>query len=163
MAIFKKEIISNQQFLEMCKVGDTQGVIEAVNSGINVDATRHDGNTALRDATYQGHTETVNALIRAGANLDATAIIRAVMVGGPETVNALIEAGANLNANDKYGRTALIEAATWGRTEIVNALIDSGSNVKHKDNSGKTALDYARENYNLRYSDALKRLEELSR
>ncbi|MBQ3456518.1 MAG: ankyrin repeat domain-containing protein, partial [Synergistaceae bacterium] len=70
---------------------------------------------------------------------------------------------ANLNANDKYGRTALIEAATWRRTETVNALIQAGSNVKHKDNSGKTALDYARENYNLRYSDALKRLEELSR
>ena len=72
MAIFKKEIISNQQFLERCKVGDTQGVIEAVNSGVNVDATRHDGNTALMLATKNGHAEIVNILIKAGADVNAT-------------------------------------------------------------------------------------------
>ncbi len=39
MAIFKRKIInSDQQFIDMCKEGDTQGVIEAINSGANVNA-----------------------------------------------------------------------------------------------------------------------------
>ena len=37
-AAFRKRIISDQQFIDMCKEGDTKGVIEAINLGVNVNA-----------------------------------------------------------------------------------------------------------------------------
>lgn len=243
-AQFKRKIISDAQFVDMCSEGDTQGVIEAIKAGINVNAKNNNGETALMWAAGKGHTEIVNALIKAGANVNAktksdwtalmyaagkghietvivllkvgadvnaktngglysgwTALMVATMGGQSEIVNKLIKAGADVNAANDDGMTALMFVAQFGYTEIVNALIeagaddltdkegktalihatqyneffsdnnpetvnaliDAGSYVKHKDNSGKTALDYARENPSLRDTDALKRLEELSR
>ncbi|MBQ3586877.1 MAG: ankyrin repeat domain-containing protein, partial [Synergistaceae bacterium] len=109
----------------------------------------------------------VKALIQAGAdinakdNLGSTALMSA---RNAEIVKALIQAGAD-DLTDNEGKTALICAAEseYSNPETVNALIDAGSYVKHRDNLGKTALDYARNNYRLEGTDALKRLEELSR
>ena len=86
-----------------------------------------------------------------------------MFAGNAEIVNALIEAGAD-DLTDNEGKTALIHATSSDDSnhETVNALIDAGSNVKHKDNSGRMALDYARDNPDLKGTDALKRLEELS-
>lgn len=206
-AQFRKRI-SDSQFIDMCKEGNTQGVIEAIKSGANVNAKDNGDYTALMWAAGKGHTETVNALIKAGADVNAknklgmTALIWAALNIHTEnihteTVNALIQAGANVNAKDETGwttlmweagggytetvnalikagaddltdndgKTALIRATeyTYSNPETVNALIDAGSYVKQKDNDGKTALDYARENSRLEDTDALKRLEELSR
>ena len=201
-AQFRKRI-SDQQFLEMCKEGNTQGVIEAIKSGANVNAEYNRDLTALILAAVFGHTEIVKALIQAGADINAknndgwTALMVATIRGNTETVKALIQAGADVNAKNHKGETALMWAAWRGRTEnvnalieagaddltdnegktalicaaeseysnpeTVNALIDAGSYVKHRDNLGKTALDYARNNYRLEGTDALKRLEELSR
>ena len=166
---FRKRI-SDQQFLEMCKEGNTQGVIEAIKSGANVNAEYNRDLTALILAAVFGHTEIVKALIQAGAdinakdNLGSTALMEAVGGGHTEIVKALIKAGAD-DLTDNEGKTALICAAEseYSNPETVNALIDAGSNVKQKDNSGQTALDYARNNPNFKGTDALKRLEELSR
>lgn len=244
-AQFRK--VSDQQFIDMCQEGNTQGVIEAIKSGANVNAKDNGDYTALMRAAWNGNTETVNALIKAGADVNAkdklgmtaliwaalnihtenihTEIVNALIQAGAnvnakdeigcttlmreagggytETVNALIKAGADVNAKTIFGETALMQAARYGHTETVNALInagaddstdnegktalihateydeydvfhhdnsetvnaliDAGSYVKHKDRHGKTALDYARENPSLRDTDALKRLEELSR
>lgn len=168
-AQFRKRI-SDSQFIDMCKEGNTQGVIEAIKSGANVNAKDNGDYTALMWEAGGGYTETVNALIKAGADVNAktifgeTALMQAARYGHTETVNALIKAGAD-DLTDNDGKTALIRATeyTYSNPETVNALIDTGSYVKHKDNSGKTALDYARENPSLRDTDALKRLEELSR
>ena len=37
-AQFRRKIITEQQFLDMCEEGDTQGVISAINSGADVNA-----------------------------------------------------------------------------------------------------------------------------
>ena len=167
-AQFRK--VKDQRFVEMCEEGNTQGVIEAINAGANVNAKGKYGLTALMWAVENGDTEIVNALIKAGADVNAknhkgeTALMWAAWRGRTENVNALIEAGAD-DLTDNEGRTALIHAAKSerGNPETVNALIEAGSNVKHRDNSGKTALDYARDNDKLKGTDALKRLEELSK
>ena len=168
-AKFRKKV-TDQQFVEMCKKGDTQGVIKAIKSGAKVNAKDNNGFTALMWAAWSGHTETVNALIKARADVNAkdgfgrTALMEAVGGGHTEIVKALIKAGAD-DLTDNEGKTALICAAEseYSNPETVNALIDAGSYVKHRDNLGKTALDYARNNYRLEGTDALKRLEELSR
>lgn len=97
-------------------------------------------------------------------DLGETALMRAADFGKTENVNLLIESGA-YDLSDNEGRTALIHASigTLANPETVNTLIDAGSYVMHKDKSGRTALDYALDNPKLRGTDALKRLEELSR
>lgn len=57
----------------------------------------------------------------------------------------------------------LIVVAVVRNSKTVNALIDAGSYVKHKDNKGKRAVNCARENPKFKGTDALERLEELSR
>ena len=166
-ASFKK--FNDQQFVDMCEDGDTQGVIEAIKAGANVNAI-YNGRTALMHAAIYGHTKIVNALIKAGANVNAknmlgyTALMEATRHGRTQIVNALIEAGAD-DLTDKKGKTALIHAAEneYSNPEIVNALIDAGSYVKQRDYYGQNALDYARNNHALKGTDALKRLEELSK
>ncbi|MBQ6737922.1 MAG: ankyrin repeat domain-containing protein [Synergistaceae bacterium] len=74
-----------------------------------------------------------------------------------------MKGGADVNAKSKDGTTALMIAADWGRAEIINILIDAGADVKIKNFFGKMAVDYAREEEELKGTNALKRLEELSR
>ena len=129
------------------------------------------GYTALIIASTPDHEEVIRMLLKAGADINAknqggeTALIHAAWFGCPEAVKILIEAGAD-DSVDQKGRSALIFAATTpmgNAEETVNALIDAGTDVKHKDSSGKTAADYARYNDKLKDTDALKRLEELSK
>ncbi|MBQ9419540.1 MAG: ankyrin repeat domain-containing protein [Synergistaceae bacterium] len=188
---FKK--ISDRQFLDIAKEGSEAEIIEAINRGANVNARDDHGGTALVSAAEKGrieivkaliksgahlswealmyasangHVEVVNFLIKAGADLHAErvgwALRLAAKNGHIEAVNALIKAGANVNADPHY-KTALMYAAENGHVEVINALIEAGADVNTKDGNGKTAIDYARYNDKLKGTDALKRLEELSR
>ena len=112
--------------------------------------------TAIAAAAKTGSAVELQALIHAGANVNATddsgrtplmhADFRAV-------VQLLAKAGANLDATDKTGRTALmhaartplIHAARKGNLEVVEALIDCGACVDDSDRHGKTALLFAAE------------------
>ena len=53
--------------------------------------------------------------------------------GHAETVNALLEAGADVNARHNDGWNALAFAALEGHTEIVNALLKAGAELKGTD------------------------------
>ena len=161
------------KFFENSKLGKTKEVIKAINGGINVNTKDKYGYTALMYAALQDDAETVNALLEIGADINAksnsglTALMLAAYSGHLEIIDILIKAGADVNARkDNYdGLTVLMEATSskWTNTETVNALLDAGADVKAKDNDGKTALDYARENEKLKGTDALARLERLSR
>ena len=151
-----------------------KGNIEAINAlikaGANVNVKSDYQNTALIFAIEQGHAKAINALIKAGADVNVkkdgdTALMYAIEKEYAEIVIALIKAGADVNAKNQMNETALIKAASKGNAETINALIDAGANVKAKDlwSWGMAAIDYAHENKKLKGTDALKRLEELSR
>ncbi|MBQ3456291.1 MAG: ankyrin repeat domain-containing protein, partial [Synergistaceae bacterium] len=55
----------------MCEEGDTQGIMEAINAGANINAQDNDGKTALMLIAENGHKEIVNVLIKAGADVNA--------------------------------------------------------------------------------------------
>ena len=131
--------LSDEDFIAVCSKGVEQDIINAINDGANVNAkAKSGGATPLILAVSRGRTEVVNALIKAGADVNAadstgnTALIMAAWTLNSkiEIINALLQAGADVNAKDKFsGGTALMTAVANQDVEIVNALIKAGANV----------------------------------
>ncbi|CZR70298.1 uncharacterized protein PAC_20200 [Phialocephala subalpina] len=67
----------------------------------------------------------------------------AVECGHGEVLEALLLAGADVDARDRDGRTPLILAAKSDSGELVTQLLDSKANVEAKDYEGRTALFFA--------------------
>ncbi len=109
-------------------------------------------------ASEEGNLEEVQALINAGADVNArdkgsySALIR--MLGGWNSekikiFRALLAAGANVNARGSDGTTALMQASCNGdEIEVVRALLASGANVNVVRANGDTPLKLASENGN---------------
>eukprot|EP00439_Symbiodinium_sp_Y106_P020339 s6085_g2.t1 len=103
------------------------------------------GGTALTSAADLGLQEAVEALVKAGAQLEArdyrgTALILASIDGHLQVVEALVKAGAWLEARDERGYTALMFAAYNGYQEVVEVLVKAGAQLEARSNDGKTAL-----------------------
>ena len=81
-----------------------------------VDARDTDGSTPLHCATWKGHPEIVEALLAAGADVNA------------------------VNQNEHWGTTPLHAAAHANQAQIAQLLIDHGANPKARDNEGRTPL-----------------------
>ena len=59
-ATFRNRTISDQQFLELCRNGDANGVTRALNAGLSANVKDKDGRSALMYAAAYGNVETVN-------------------------------------------------------------------------------------------------------
>ncbi len=108
--------------------------------------------TALHDAVAAGSVETVNVLLRAGADPNkADAFgqtpLHLVPAGDPTRARAiavlLIDAGAEPGAADARGFTALHAAAAADNVGIVRAIPGSSDVLGKKTPSGDSALDIA--------------------
>ena len=62
----------------------------------------------------------------------------AATYGRTDIAQALITAGADVNAKDEFGYTPLHLAARDGQVEIAQALITAGADVNAQNNSGYT-------------------------
>ncbi|MFP4572590.1 MAG: ankyrin repeat domain-containing protein [Desulfobacterales bacterium] len=82
-----------------------------------------------------------------------TALTEAARKNNNEIVEALIKAGANLDVQSNAGWTALILATKRGAPRVAKTLLNAGANTGLRDKYGKTALDYAKGNSSIRYSD----------
>ncbi|MHB2026904.1 MAG: caspase family protein [Elusimicrobiota bacterium] len=73
-----------------------------------------------------------------------TALIRAALIGDAQVAQALITAGADVNAQDPvFGQTALMWAASSGNAAVVKALLAAGADAGAVNMDGKTAADLA--------------------
>jgi hypothetical protein len=112
-------------------------------------ATKKEARAELVPAAREGHAESVRALLRRGAQVDAkepsgaTALIAAASNGHAEIVRVLLAAGADPNAGNNLGRTALMSAAGNRYAEIVRELVKARADVNAKDAEGRTALTLA--------------------
>ncbi|HKY19915.1 MAG TPA: ankyrin repeat domain-containing protein [Vicinamibacterales bacterium] len=109
-----------------------------------------DGTTALHDAVHRNDIKTSEALIRAGADVNAanrygvSPLALAATNGNAAMLELLLEAGGNPSATQAEGETALMTAARTGIPAAVKVLLAKGADVNAKENwRGQTALMWA--------------------
>jgi ankyrin repeat protein len=135
--------------IEAVKAGDRAAVRTKL-SRATVNAAEADGMTALHWAVRADDVETVQLLLRAGANATAanrygiTPLSLAATNGNVVITRALLKAGAHTNAPGPDGETILMTAARAGSADVVNALIERGGDVNATESwQGQTALMWA--------------------
>ncbi|KAE9345544.1 hypothetical protein PR003_g7901 [Phytophthora rubi] len=132
--------------------GNVYGLRRIVGSSrvnVNVNATVHDGDTALMKAAGFGHFAVVRYLVaECGADVNIanyrgiTALMRADTEEHLDIVRYLTrECGADVNATDSGEATILMRVAAKGRLAVVQCLVeDCGARVNAIDWYGETAL-----------------------
>ncbi|MEP7304998.1 MAG: ankyrin repeat domain-containing protein [Acidobacteriota bacterium] len=135
--------------IDAVKVGN-RAAVRALLTPTAVKSAEADGMTALHWAVRGDDLDTVQLLIKAGANVSAgnrygiTPLSLAATNGNPAIARALLKAGANPNAPGPDGETVLMTAARAGSADVVNALIERGVNVNATETwQGQTALMWA--------------------
>ncbi len=129
---------------------DTRTAQALVAEGVDVNAPRADGATALLWAAHWDALDTVELLLDAGADVNAaddhgvTPLARAAENASLATAERLLRAGADANAAQTSGLTPLMTAARTGNVDLVRALIDEGADVNAATTeTGSTALMWA--------------------
>ena len=144
-------ISAQNRLAEEARRGDTRAVRLMLSQKTDVNASTGDGMSALHWGAYNNNLEMVEALIAAGANVNATTrtgaftpLLVAVTNGSASVVPPLLRAGAAPNARTQDGATALMLAAASGNTSIVKNLLDHGADIDAADLArGQTALMFA--------------------
>jgi serine/threonine-protein phosphatase 6 regulatory ankyrin repeat subunit B len=116
--------------------------------GADVDQVDFFGHTALIWAARSGHSEVVQALVEAGANIEhsylcETALATAAAHGRTATVKVLLRSGACADPINHRGLSPLMSASQNGVTAIVEALLEYGADVNRVLNR-RTALMVAK-------------------
>jgi uncharacterized protein len=102
--------------------------------------------TSLVEAAGRGDLAQVEALLRAGADIEQrdagarTAVLAATDGNHVDVVRALIARGANVNAQDNQRDSAFLLAGARGYTDVVRATLSAGADLKSTNRYGGTAL-----------------------
>ena len=130
-----------------------------------VNAYSEDGFQALGLASYFGHFDVAEYLIKAGApinsrsrnDLKAAPIQSAAAAGHAKIVGLLIKHKADPNVREQGGYTPLHAAAQNGDREMIRTLIYGGADLTLQSHDGKLPLDLA---LAAGHTDAAKLLQE---
>jgi ankyrin repeat protein len=148
-----------------CARGDSEIVKELLRHGADPNEKQLKlTETALMWASKMNRPRSVEALLKAGADVNQRSAIRVPAQSGqqevgltsallwaaprndPETVQLLLNAHADPNAVDMRGLTPLMLAVTNEdqNPETLKLLIGKTADINHRDENGLTALDWAR-------------------
>ncbi len=126
-----------------------------IRHGAKLDSADGDGLTPLAIATQNGKIKSAEALVAAGADVNApvakggyTPLMLASISGSSELATALITHGAQVNAVNPGGVTALMIAAAGNHQILAALLLKAGADVKARSQDGRTALSIAEANNN---------------
>jgi quinoprotein dehydrogenase-associated probable ABC transporter substrate-binding protein len=126
-----------------------------VKHGAKLDASDNDGLTPLAIASQNAKIKAAEALVAAGADVNApvakggyTPLMLASVSGSIDLASSLIGRGAKVNAVNPGGVTALMIAAANDHRNVVAVLLKSGADVNARSADGRTALSIAQANNN---------------
>ena len=129
---------------------DVAAVQALIDEGVDVDARRSDGVTALLWAAHRDDVAAADLLLAAGADPNAaddhgvTPLIRASENASLLLVERLLAAGAAAGAAQGNGLTPLMVASRTGNADIVRTLLTQGADVNAATTEvGATALMWA--------------------
>jgi ankyrin repeat protein len=130
---------------------DLKALQRGIEARQDVNNTDIDGGTLLMQAVVHGGVEFVNALIAAGAKLDAqdkagyTALHLAAQEFQPDSMKALVNAGAKIDVPDRHGNTALMKAVYYsrGRGDLIKLLLQNGADKHFKNKHGVSPMGLA--------------------
>jgi ankyrin repeat protein len=131
------------RFVESVAIDRSDEVAAMLARGMDPNTVDPNGEPMLVVASRAGFEPTVDALLRAGAKVDAkngfgdTAIMVAALGGHAALVKKLYSRGAEINPT---GWTPLAYAATNGKTEVVRYLVEIGAKPNALSANGTTAL-----------------------
>ncbi|WP_253183229.1 ankyrin repeat domain-containing protein [Sphingobium phenoxybenzoativorans] len=135
---------------DAARLGRADMIPALVSAGIDLEAHDPKGYTALILASYHGSLETTQALLEAGAQVDApdlgrgnTALMGVAFKGFGAVARLLLAAGAEPNRRNRAGQTALMMAAMFSHAQIVEDLITAGADIDWTDAAGNSAKSLA--------------------
>jgi ankyrin repeat protein len=128
--------------------GDHAGVQSLLKRGADPNAQNALDLTPLYFAAASGQTPVMEALLRAGAKVNASSpygspLTFAAMTGSAPAAQILLARGADINPWRADGINVLMMAVRAGNAEIVDELLRRKVAVNAKDNDGATALMFA--------------------
>lgn len=129
-----------------------------VDAGAQVDARNRYGDTPLMLAALKGNKDLTLYLLDKGAALKQTGwapLLYASYNGHAEIAEILLRRGADPNERAPNGTTPLMLAAKSGSAELVDVLLRHGANPSLKNDDNKTAADWGNETQN---TDAAKKV-----
>jgi ankyrin repeat protein len=142
------------------RAGDRMAVEQALDDGLDIDATDAEGMTLLMLAATKGHADLAIALIGRGADVSATcedqnnfdAMMMACGSGHVEVASLLLDhGGVDINARHAIdssqgpigNQTALSLAANRDHPDVCQLLIERGADMEIVADAGYTALMWA--------------------
>jgi ankyrin repeat protein len=145
---------SELSIFEASALGKTDVVTQHLTRDPNlINAYAEDGFQPLGLASFFGHYETAEALIKAGAAIDAQSknplsaapIQSAAAAGHVKIVMLLLNHKANPNVREQGGYTPLHAAAQNGDAQMIRSLLYNGADLGARSNDGKRPIDLANE------------------
>ena len=128
------------------------------------DPNRRDekGHPLLILAAYNGSLETVDLLLKKGANPNlqdgmGTALMAASFKGSKPIVQRLLASGAKVDDRNGVGATALMFAAMTGKFDVVRTLLNHRADSKATDQRGLDAKQLAEQQGNDQMVNLLER------
>ena len=122
--------------------GDIIAVGALLDQGMDVSGVDAHGLTAIHNAVWNGHLETVRVLIEWGADLNAKRVVSdmgnswtplhfAAENDQPDCARLLLEAGAETDPEDQYGQTPLMIAVDeTASPEVARLLLAHGASAQ---------------------------------
>jgi hypothetical protein len=145
-----KQDLTVSNFCRIVEKGDRFFTGLFLDGGFSAETRNHTGVPVLNLAVRNGHTDIVELLIRAGADINAVAqdrkttpLMDASAIGNIELVRFFLSEDADLNAVSVDGQSAVTMAVGNGKKEVAVELIKKGADVDKPDMLGMSARKYA--------------------